>query len=117
MRFFEFIGDTYANVFFSQDFPKALYRVSFSAPRPMLIHNMGVGWLSNPGLHENTSFKTLDKGYVESGLFLNDALRFTYFGILKVGIGVGAYLRYGANALPNPSDNWAFMLRTSFSSN
>ena len=46
----------------------------------------------------------MPKGYYESGLFLNDIFVLPFFG-LRMGVGAGAFVRYGNYALPSDFDN------------
>lgn len=55
-------------------------------------------------------FRTAQKGYVESGIQIDNL----YNSGLS-GIGVGVYYRYGYYALPIAMDNWAFKITSSLS--
>ena len=55
--------------------------------------------------HENISYKTMGKGYFESGLLINNLFRIQ---ILRYGFGV--MYRYGYYAFSKTIDNFAFKL-------
>jgi hypothetical protein len=57
----------------------------------------------------------MDRGFFESGLMLNNLLRFKYVNILYYGIGAGVFYRYGPNALPAVSDNLAAKIQLTVS--
>ena len=104
MRYNEFINDRFTNVFISHKFNKM--QISSLPFRPFftLMHNMGWGQISHPEVHEGIEVKGMPKGYYESGLFLNDIFVLPFFG-LRMGVGAGAFVRYGNYALPSDFDN------------
>ena len=63
---------------------------------------MGWGQLSNPENHQNIDFKTLEDGYIESGLSITNLFIYNFNGL-----GLGIYYRYGENAFETFSDNLA----------
>jgi Family of unknown function (DUF5686)/CarboxypepD_reg-like domain len=114
MGLYEFLSDQYANLFISHDFGRLLYRSTFKYSQPALSvhHSMGYGSLQNPNKQTGIAFKTLEKGYVESGLIINNLIRIEYQKVMYWGFGVGAFYRYGSNALTENNQNWT--LRMSF---
>jgi hypothetical protein len=114
MRYNEFLSDRYFSLFFSHDFGKIyLVRKLNINPSLMFLHNIGFGSLKNPEEHKGLVFATMEKGYYETGLFLDNIIVIP-FGSLKTGIGTGLFLRYGPNALPAINDNVVFKLSTNF---
>jgi hypothetical protein len=114
MRYNEFLSDKYIALFFSHDFGKlSLIRNPNVAPSLMFLHNIGFGSLKNPGDHQGLAFKTMEKGYFESGLFLDNIIVIPTGGV-KIGIGTGFFVRYGPYALPNSKNNIVFKLSTNF---
>ncbi|HJZ40304.1 MAG TPA: DUF5686 family protein [Bacteroidales bacterium] len=111
MRFNEFLSDRFIALFIKQDFGKLLFkpRGKFQ-PEIALVHNMGFGSLSDKSPHDNIEFKTLEKGYFEGGLLINNIFRLQ---ILRYGVGV--LYRYGPNAFTKTIDNFAFKLTLQFS--
>jgi hypothetical protein len=107
MRADEFLSDKYATLFLSHNFGRMTQNKKFS-PRIVLCQGIGFGGLSSLNSHEGIDFKTMEKGYFESGIMINDLL------ILRkiLSFGVGAFVRYGAYYLPKPQyktiDNFAF---------
>jgi hypothetical protein len=114
MRYNEFLSDRYFALFFSHDFGK-LYLVKRLKINPtlMFLHNIGFGSLKNPGEHSGLTFSTMQKGYYESGLFLDNIIVIKIGG-LKTGVGTGFFVRYGPYALPELKDNLVFKLSTNF---
>ena len=98
MRLFEFLSDDYLNFFFSHNFETRLFRSPRFRPDVYVIHNMGFGKLKDPEAHQieaNSSFKTLEKGYYESGILMDGLVQFNYFNIVYIGLGGGVFYRYG----------------------
>lgn len=106
MRMNEFLSDEFANLYFRQDFGSLLFKGKKFRPQVVFITNIGFGSLSKPSLQQNLEFKTMEKGYYESGLLLNRLFKSS--GIM--GIGFGVYYRYGPYALSQTKDNFAYKL-------
>ena len=99
----------YFNEFFSSSF--ALLQVkhylknfTFSKtikPTLVFVTRMEIGNLDKPEQHLGIVYKTLKKGYFESGLELNKIFK---------GLGVAAFFRYGPNQLATFEDNLALRI-------
>jgi hypothetical protein len=114
MRYNEFLADKYVAFFFSHQFGKIYIRKPKISPSFMIMHNMGWGGLKNSGNHQLADpFKTMEKGYFESGMFLDNIVVINLWG-LRTGFGTGFFLRYGPYALPNINDNLVFKLSNNF---
>ena len=70
---------------------------------------MAFGSLRNPERHIGVPIKTLEKGYFESGLAVDNLYR-QKFKLFYLGVGVGAFYRWGANRLPEEADNFTYRL-------
>jgi len=111
MRFNEFLSDHFIALFIKQDFGKLLFRPRGKfQPEIALVQNMGVGSLADEQHHENIVYKTLEKGYFESGLLINNIFRLQIFRY-----GIGVMYRYGPYAYPKTIDNFAFKLTVQLS--
>ena len=109
MRMNEFLADRFFSVFFKQNFGKLLGKSGWFQPDIVLVSNLGVGHLSHPEVHSGISFKTLDKGYYESGILINSILN-----QFMIGYGLGVFYRYGPYTLPDIIDNFAFKFTLNF---
>jgi hypothetical protein len=96
----EFASKEFAALFFSHNFGKFLKPNKKFNPEIELVHNMGIGTNDNTGYLLNFPYKTMDRGFFESGLKLNCIIK---SGIS--GIGLGAFYRYGPNAFSEPVQN------------
>ena len=107
MRMNEFVSDRYVSVFYTHDFGSLLYRSKKFEPRIAIATNAGFGSLRHPENHTLININTMEKGYFESGLLLNNLLKLPMYSL-----GLGAYYRYGAYAYDETRYNfsWKFSL-------
>lgn len=98
MYFGEFFSDRLATIHVKHQF-KPFLIAPWLKPELVLITRHAIGTASNLDNHQNISFNTLEKGYSESGLELNQ---------LVFGFGLSLAYRYGAYHLPNFEDNISF---------
>lgn len=94
----EFISNTWAHFMFRQNFKGYLMKIGKWNPDIEFVMNAIVGTLNNPELHKNIEFKTLEKGYYETGIEINKMWN---------SIGIGAYYRFGPYSLPETADNFS----------
>ena len=105
MRLNEFLSNRYVNLFYFHTFQAFLFHHNHFKPELKLVSHAGWGSLTNPGSQFGITYKTMDKGYYESGIEINSLLT---SGFLH--IGVGSYYRYGPYAYGTPIDNFAFKI-------
>lgn len=98
MYFGEFFSDRLASIHIKHQLKPFLIAPWFK-PELVLITRHAIGTASNIDTHQNIRFNTLEKGYSESGLELNQ---------LFFGFGVSLAYRYGAYHLPSFEDNVSF---------
>ncbi len=110
MRINEFLSDRYVAFYFKQEFGNALYKHKKSQARLVFVTNATYGQLSQSKIRQNYGFKTLEKGYFESGILLNNL----YLVNKLIGFGVGGFYRYGTYRLPRNIDNFAFKITFKF---
>jgi hypothetical protein len=99
----------YFNEFFSSEFVFFQLKHGFKRitllrkvrPSLVLVSRMAWGNLQKPEQHVGIDYKTLDKGYFESGIELNQIFN---------GLGLSGFYRYGPNKLPRFEDNLAIKL-------
>lgn len=106
MRLNEFLSDRFISLFIKHDFGNLLFRPRGRfQPEVALVHNMGFGTLRHKDNHDHIIINTLEKGYFEGGLLINNLLRLQ---ILRYGLGV--FYRYGPYGFSKTIDNFAFKL-------
>lgn len=96
-----FFNEFFSNQYALFQFKHSLDRVRlFKKVRPSLVFVSRMAWgnLKNPERHIGLEYKTLDKGFFESGIELNQIYK---------GLGLMAFYRYGPNQLPKFEDNIA----------
>jgi hypothetical protein len=96
----------YFNEFFSSEFAFFQFKHSFSRvtilkkikPSVVLVSRMAWGNIKKPEQHVGLDYKTLNNGFFESGIELNQIFK---------GVGLSGFYRYGPNQLPKFEDNIA----------
>lgn len=99
-----FFNEFFSNKFASLQFKHGFNRVALSKklkPSLVLVSRMAWGNLQKPEQHIGMNYKTLDKGFFESGIELNQIYK---------GLGLIAFYRYGPNQLSKFEDNLAVKL-------
>ena len=99
----------YFNEFFSSEFVMLQFKHGFKRvelfkkvkPSLVLVTRMAWGNLQHPERHIGITYKTLDRGFFESGIELNQIYK---------GFGLTGFYRYGPNQLPRFEDNLAVKL-------
>lgn len=112
---YEFLSDRYANFFFSHNFGTLLFKTEKFKPKFSIHHNMSWGMLEYKERHSGLDFLTKEKGFYESGLIIDDILRFNYLNIAYFGLGGGVFYRYGFYANHNVADNFVYRFSVTFS--
>jgi hypothetical protein len=114
---YEFLSDSYVNLFTSHNFGGLLFKAGSFQPHISIHNNIGWGSLENSASHitENFDFKIKDKLYLETGLQLDHLLKVNYINIGYLGFGAGAFYRYGGYAYDSFNDNLAVKLTAVFS--
>lgn len=100
MYFNEFFSSQYAMFQLKHGFKK-LDIIGIIKPSIVLVTRMAWGNMQKPEQHLGIDYKTLDKGYFESGVELNQLFTF---------VGLSAFYRYGPNQLSRFEDNIAVKL-------
>lgn len=109
MRMNEFVSNKYLALYFYHDFGKLLFGDKGFSPELAFATNFVIGSLNNPLNHENVTYKTLDKGYYESGILFNKLLDLKLYSL-----GLGAFYRYGPYSFSNTMDNFAWKFSIKF---
>ncbi len=100
MSYNEFISDKFAAVHIKHLLKSFKFGGRFK-PQITLVTRAAIGDIENPSYHNGLVFKSLKKGYLESGI---------EFNMLLKGFGLSTFYRYGAYKNPEWSDNLALKL-------
>jgi len=112
---FEFLSDRFVHLFFAHNFESHLLKFKNWKPEISVVQHIGFGSLADPNIHGGIDFKTMEKGYYEAGLRVDNLYRLNYVNLLYLGIGAGVYYRYGPYSLEETADNFAYRFRLQFS--
>jgi len=99
----EFLSDRYASVFLTWDFKDLLLNIGKWKPRLLLLTNIGIGSLKNPEHHLNYDFKTMEKGFFESGFIIRKLIN-----IKIIDLGAGIMYRYGPYSFSKIGENFTY---------
>lgn len=95
MYFNEFLSDKYAILQAKHTFNR-VHITSWLRPEFALISRFAIGSAAGQHKHQGVAFKSMEKGYSESGLEINKIFK---------GFGLNFMYRYGAYHLPKFDDN------------
>ena len=98
---YEFFSSEYVHFHFKHNFGSLLFRIKKWRPDLIITSSAGIGSLSYQGSHAGVAFKTMEKGYYESGIILANI-----FKIRTSSFGIGSFFRYGPYRLEKESDNF-----------
>lgn len=105
----EFLNDRFAAVFISHSFGNLLFRTEKFKPVPSLVFNAGVGSLENPERHRLSELKTMEKGYFEGGLLIDNIISSPISSI-----GAGVFYRMGDYGFDSFGKNLFFRLSINY---
>ncbi len=105
----EFLNDRFAAFFITHSFGKLLFRSEKFTPQPSLVFNAGIGSLNNPLQHSFSALRTMERGYFEGGLLIDNLLSSPISSI-----GVGVFYRLGDYAYNRAGKNLFFRLSINY---
>ena len=108
VRINEFFDGRYVYLFYKQTLAWQPYRSKISAPRFSFREDIGFGQLNNAAMNAGLNYKTMSKGFYESGLMIDNVLVSSYSGF-----GVGFFYRYGPYSLDGFKNNFAVKISLS----
>ncbi len=106
MRMGEFYSDKFLSVFFKHNFGNLFVSTNIFKPTFAVVNNFGIGELSENTYHQaNEPIQSIEKGYYECGLLINNILNQSF-----LGYGFGLFYRYGPYAFDKKADNFSYKL-------
>lgn len=104
---YEFAANEMVTLHHRQEFGSLFFTTNskYSKPEITITNSLAFGSAYNTQKHVNTNFKSFEQGLFESGIIVDNIVRFIYFKTLYWGIGLGYFYRYGPNSLPTFKDN------------
>ena len=111
MRLDEFFCDRFVALYLSHNFSGMLWKTDseWFKPELVLITNLGWGDMPRARAYPDKNFKTMEKGYYESGFVVKGLLN-----LPLVKVGLGAFYRYGPYSFDNVWNNFAFKWSATF---
>lgn len=106
----EFYNNVFTGLFFKHNFGPVVRINPVVKPELVLAHNMGWGDLYQEQNHAYMEFKGMEKGYFESGVIIQNVLMQSFLNTFYLGIGGGAFYKYGAYASNKPANNFAYKI-------
>ncbi|MDD2983948.1 MAG: DUF5686 family protein [Crocinitomicaceae bacterium] len=82
---------------------------SWFEPQLSVHHAIGFGTMKNQANHPNTVFETMEKGYYEGGIILDNLLVSSFFSI-----GAGIFSNYGPYSVPKFDKNMTIKFSINF---
>lgn len=112
MGLYEFTSDQCATAFMTHHFKELLLKtnVGWSKPDVSFTQGFTIGSLKNRQQHKEIELKTLEKGYFESGIAIDNIVRIKLRKLFYLGAGGGVFYRWGAYSLPQQSQNLTYRL-------
>jgi len=98
MRMNEFLSNKYIALYLTHNFGKLLFQANKFKPEFAIATNIGFGFLDFDQSHFNIDYKTMEHGYYESGLQINNLLNLRIYNL-----GIACYYRYGPYGF---NDGW-----------
>jgi len=106
---YEFFSSKYIHFHFRHSFGSLLFSLKKFKPELVLTSSVGFGTLSNAEAHDGVEFKTMEKGYYESGILLRNLVH-----INTTTAGIGFFFRYGPYSLPVENQNFTIKASIGF---
>ncbi len=110
MGLYEFVSNRYVNLFLSHNFGSLLFKTEKHQPELVVFTSIGYGTLQDSTRHREILFKTMERGFYESGLMINNIIKVNYLNLFYFGLGGGTFMRYGPYAYKKIKDNTAYKL-------
>ncbi|GAC1594106.1 MAG: hypothetical protein NVS3B19_16460 [Ginsengibacter sp.] len=108
-----YFSNQFISVFFKHDFDHFLWQTKYSKPFISVGHNLFAGGISEISLNTNNNLSRIQGAYHESGLLLNQLLKYN-FRIIDLSTGGGIYHHWNSSGKLNHDNVFVLSLSTSF---
>jgi hypothetical protein len=106
----EFMHSHYAGILLSHLFPPFFTFKKLSKPTAGILYNLGWGELQNINRHFGIPLKSMNKGFLEGGVFIENMVILS-----NSGFGIGFFYRHGPHATGNFGEDIYFKATLSLS--
>lgn len=113
MRYNEFVGDNLFTYHYAHRFGRLRIFSKWFRPEFEMLHSGG--WMKKSTVNQssNVGLDSMEKGYFESGIFVNNILSLKLSSI-RLGFGLGAFMRYGPYRKTSLEDNLVTKMSINF---
>ena len=109
----EYLSSEFVHVFLKYNIGTLTKTTEYFQPELSIVHNQAWGRLNNQSKHSQT-FKTLENGFFETGLELNNLYRRNYLNIGYLGFGTGVYVNHRNLDFENLQSNLSYRFLLTF---
>lgn len=110
----EYLSSEFAHLFLRYNIGTLTKVTEYFQPELSIVHHQAWGSLNNKNEHSSQTFKTLENGFFESGLEINNLYRYNYLNIGYLGIGGGIYANHKNFDFENLKSNVSYRFLFSF---
>lgn len=111
----EFISNQFVYAFWIHNFGRLPIQTKKFRPELKISQALGFGELFEADRHHMLELQTMEKGFYESGIILDNIYRYEILNTAYMGLSLGWFYRYGPYALDGFLDNSAFKLNLNLS--
>ncbi|MDD3877756.1 MAG: DUF5686 family protein [Bacteroidales bacterium] len=111
MRLNEMLSEQYIALFYQHSFGSLLLKSKKFNPEFVIVQNFMIGQMKHATAHRNIAFTIPTKGFYESGFVIDNLLKSSI-----VGMGVGAFYRYGPYSFGSFKENISVQMSFKFTS-
>ncbi|CAG0963444.1 hypothetical protein FLAV_00827 [Flavobacteriales bacterium] len=106
----EFLSNRYASLHYRHSFGSLLLKTKHFEPKFTSSISAGWGTLTGTNNHKNISFNTMEKGYYEGGIIIDNILKIGFSGF-----GISGFYRFGPYTKQKTAENTAVKLSLTLS--
>lgn len=113
---YEFVSDSYINLFLSHNFGTLLLKTSYFEPCVSIHQNLSWGKLDYSDLLSTlpSQYESKENVFLEAGIQADNIIKLNMLNVGYFGIGAAVFHRYGYYSKPDFHDNMAYKITFSF---
>jgi hypothetical protein len=111
----EFVSNQFIYGFWMHNFGRLPIKSKDFRPELKLSQAVGFGQLFEAQRHHLIELQTMEKGFFESGIILDNLVRYELMNVAYAGLSLGWFYRYGPYALDGVLNNSAFKVNLNLS--
>lgn len=111
----EFVSNQFVYGFWMHNFGRLPIQSKKFRPELKISQAIGFGELFEGGRHHFIELQTMERGFYESGIILDNIYRYEILNVAYAGLSLGWFYRYGPYALDGFLNNSAFKINLNLS--